>query len=80
MGRSEPNLPIVSLNKMNCKNLIVSIQQAGAIDGTNGIEKDKRSERNTNAVDEETTHFSDAFDTLVFFKYKDRMASSGWYG
>jgi len=71
--------PVIRINKFHCKNLITSIQQAGTVEGRNGIEKDKRPERHQNAVDEETTHFSDAFDTLIFFKYKDGLAQPGFF-
>lgn len=71
-------LPRIRFNKNNCKQLIVSIQQAGAIEGRQGIEKDKRPEKKKNAIHEDTTHLSDAMDTLLFFKFKSRMGSSGW--
>ncbi len=72
------NLPHVSYNKNNCKNLIISMQQAGAKEGPKGTEKDKRPEHRANAVDEETTHFSDAGDTLIYFKLRDRVTGTGW--
>lgn len=72
------NLPKVIFNKNNCSNLIVSIQQAGALDGKDGIQKDKRPERKQNQRHEELTHFTDAFDTLVFFKFKHRTNRIGY--
>ncbi len=65
--------PKIRMNRDRCKYLIVSILNAGAKEGRTGIEKDKRPERKEDAVDEETTHFSDAFDTLIHSKFKDRM-------
>lgn len=79
LKESEPSLPLIRMNAENCKTLIISIQQAGTKEGKNGVEKDKSPERNANAVDEETTHFSDAFDTLVYFKFKDGLTASGYY-
>lgn len=75
-GRS--SLPYVRLNKNNCSNLIVSMQQAGAIEGKNGIEKDKRPEKRKDAIHEELTHFTDALDTLVFFRFKSRLQTTGY--
>lgn len=72
-------LPRVRYNKNNCKQLVVSIQQAGAIEGRNGIEKDKRPEKRKNAIHEDTTHLSDANDTLIYFKFKGRLGSAGWF-
>ncbi len=69
----DARLPKFRYNKTNCKYLIISIQQAGIREGKNGFEKDKRPEHYKNAIDEETTHFSDAHDTLAYFKYKNRI-------
>ena len=66
-------LPKFTLNKTNCKYLIISMQQAGVLQGRNGFEKDKRPEHQKNATHEETTHFSDAADTLYYFKYAHRL-------
>lgn len=74
----EPALPVVRINKEKCLYLTTSIEMAGAMEGRRGIEKDKRPERQENAVDEETTHFSDAFDTLVYFKFKDGLSPIGY--
>lgn len=73
------SLPKIRINKNTCKYLIVSILQAGAKEGRKGIEKDKAPEKKKEAIDEETTHLSDAFDTLVYFKFKDNLEASGWY-
>ena len=70
-------LPKVTFNKKKCSNLIVSIQQAGALDGKEGIQKDKRPERHKNPKHEELTHFTDAMDTLVYFKFKSRVNRVG---
>lgn len=71
---ADTRLPKQSFNKTNCKYLIISIQQAGVREGKNGFEKDKRPEHMLNAIDEETTHFSDALDTLAYFKYANRVS------
>jgi hypothetical protein len=73
---TDTRLPRYMLNKSNCKYMIVSMQQAGVIQSRNGFEKDKRPEKQKNAVDEETTHFSDAGDTLYYFKYSPRLSNS----
>lgn len=71
--------PRLRYNKNNCSNLIVSTQQAGAYEGKEGIKKDKRPEQHKNAIHEELTHFTDAKDTLVYFKFKGRLSSSTGY-
>lgn len=60
----------VRMNAENCTELIISIQQAGVLQGKNGFEKDKRSERNSSFAQEEATHFTDAFDTLYIGRFK----------
>lgn len=72
----DSRLPKCIMNKHNCKYLILSINNAGVMQGKNGFEKDKRPEKQKGAIDEETTHFSDAFDTLIFFKYSQRIKHS----
>ncbi len=79
LKEEESNLPRIRLNAERCKYLVISIEHAGARDGKNGIEKDKRPERDGKSVDEETTHFSDAFDTLIYFKFKDGIQEQGFY-
>lgn len=71
-------LPSFRYNKNNCSFLIISTQQAAAIDGKNGIEKDKRPERRQGQRQEEATHYSDAMDTLAYFKFKHRLGSVGF--
>lgn len=79
LKESDSKMPRIRINSTNCKYLIVSMQQAGVLEGKNGFEKDKRPERRIGAVDEETTHFSDAFDTLIYFKFKDLSGSNGFF-
>jgi hypothetical protein len=69
-------LPVVKFNKDNCVNLIVSVQQAGALEGKDGVQKDKRPERRENVKHEELTHFTDAMDTLLYFKFNKRLSKS----
>lgn len=73
------SLPKIRINRERCKYLILSILQAGAKEGRKGIEKDKNPEKRIGAVDEETTHFSDAFDTLVYFKFKNAIQTTGYF-
>lgn len=69
----DTRLPKPTFNKTNCKYLIISMEQAGVITGRTGFEKDKKNEKNKALPQEETTHFSDAADTLYFGKYAERL-------
>ncbi len=67
-------LPKPLFNKSNCKYLLISMEQADVITGKTGFEKDKRGEKNKALPQEETTHFSDAADTLYFGKFAERLS------
>ena len=62
-------LPRFRYNELHAKYLIISKQNAEVLQGRNGFEKSKVAERDPNAKQEETTHFSDADDTLCYGKY-----------
>lgn len=72
------NLPALRYNKNNCEKLIISIEQAGAVEGSEGTEKDKRPERKEKQDQTEATHHSDAHDTLIYFKFRSRLNTSGY--
>lgn len=80
--REDPhnNLPTCRLNQERCKYLIVSIEKAEAIDGRDGVkkQKDKSSEKSSKIPAEEATHGSDAFDTLVYFRITKGVQRSGY--
>lgn len=54
------------INRENCDKLIVSMYQAQAELRKDGFGKDKKTEKDINFPAEESTHYSDALDTLVF--------------
>jgi hypothetical protein len=55
----------VRFNRTNCAQLLISMQRAGVIKIGNKHQKDKRDEKNTLIPPEDTTHGSDAIDTLI---------------
>lgn len=66
-------LPLVQINKHNCRDLTISLENAPAKEGNNGIQKDKLSERSKVLPQQEATHLSDAFDLYLYWKYKDKV-------
>lgn len=68
MSGEANDVPIM-INTHNCKNLITSIQMAGAIESRSMTFKDKRNERNNSFKQEHATHFTDAFDTAYVGSY-----------
>lgn len=63
----------VRYNRNNCAQLIVAIQCAGALEGKDGIQKDKRPEKRSDVPQEEATHLTDAMDTLYIGKYRSKL-------
>lgn len=72
-----PNLPKFSLNKNNCQYVIASIEGADAREGRNGIEKIKTPETKDALDQRYTTHFSDAFDMLGYYKFGHLIKDTG---
>lgn len=56
----------VRINRDNCKYLLLSMYQAQAIESDKGFKKNKQTERDPKFPAEESTHFSDAVDTLFY--------------
>lgn len=57
---------IIRYNRDNCKYLGLSLFQAQAKEKGKGFGKDKSTEHDPNFPAEESTHYTDAFDTLVW--------------
>ncbi|WP_020599184.1 hypothetical protein [Spirosoma panaciterrae] len=56
----------VGFNRHNCQYVRISMQQTQIEQGSQGFRKNKADERNSNLDQRETTHFSDAADTLLW--------------
>lgn len=68
-------LPVVEINENNCGNLIVSLENAPALEGRqpNTVVKDKRSEQSKTTPQEHATHFSDTFDIPLYWRYHKQV-------
>lgn len=64
---------LLRFNRGNCKYLLISMQQAQLKQGRNNFEKNKKDERNLSLNQAETTHFSDAVDTLFYFRCHKKL-------
>lgn len=56
----------ICINEVRCADMCKSIQQAGAITSSGQTKKDKSKEKDLAFPAEETTDYSDAFDTLLW--------------
>jgi hypothetical protein len=63
----------IRINKGNCAQLLISLQRAGMYMSGKLHQKDKRDEGNKLMPPEDTTHHSDAFDTLYLGRFKQRV-------
>jgi hypothetical protein len=68
-------LPMIEINESNCGDMIVSLENAPAMEGNrpNTIIKDKRSEKSKTLPQEHATHFSDTFDIPLYWKYHKQV-------
>ncbi|MDJ1472843.1 hypothetical protein [Xanthocytophaga flava] len=73
LKENDPHLPKLRFNKNNCKYLLISMDNAPARDGKNGIEKVKTSEKSTTIPQETATHFSDSGDLIICHLYGDLL-------
>jgi len=73
MKEDDPRFKRVRINRTNCAQLLISLQRAGVIKIGKLHQKDKRDEKNTLIPPEDTTHHSDAFDTLYIGKFKHKV-------
>jgi hypothetical protein len=69
----DPRFKRIRINKTNCAQLLICLQRAGVIHVGKLYEKDKRDEKNKLIPQEETTHHTDAFDTLYIGKFKHKV-------
>lgn len=71
LAGGEKHFPQVGFNLLNCNNLVVSMEQAPAIDdGKNKVKKDKSSEKRLKTDREKATDASDAADQIMYGLYK----------
>jgi hypothetical protein len=68
------HMPTVGFNLVNCKDTLVSMEQAPAIDdGGKAIRKNKKSEKKLKEKREEATDASDAADLILWGNYKHHL-------
>lgn len=65
-----PGFPVVKFNLIKAKELVISVEQAGAKEHKGEVYKDKSTELSTIIPQEEATHLSDAMDNILFHRFK----------
>lgn len=69
--------PQLQINEDNCKETIVSMQDAPM--HPNEFKKDKSSEKSKNIPQWKATHLSDTADNLLYWKFKDQLEGNDVY-
>jgi hypothetical protein len=80
LGEEDERLPAIRINEANCEHLIGSLENAPLKRGMRGFEKDKSSERDPNTQPEEATHYSDAFDMLIWGMLNGKVQAPIFFG
>lgn len=65
--KNDDCIPGITFNEENCENLLISIEDADSKEDNGRFQKDKSSEKHSSGIPQEkATHFSDAFDILIW--------------
>ncbi len=65
-----PQLPTVLFNRTNCPDLLASMKNTKAYQGSKGVQKDKKTEKHWKLTSQvHKPHLSDALDTYIVGKY-----------
>lgn len=74
LKEEDKRFPQFRMNQNNCENVFTSMRDALIRTGKTGFEKDKSSERRDSGIlPQHATHFSDALDLIVWFKYGRKL-------
>lgn len=73
LSGQDRSLPNFKYSITRAEKVIGSMNNSKVKQGTKGFEKDKSDERNPSVKQEDAPHFSDALDTIAFFKYIGRL-------
>lgn len=77
MNDYNQDYPNVRFNSNNCRELLISMQNAPAIQGNkSAIRKDKKSEKKKGFDQAHATHFSDAADVIIVGMFQNKLGDS----
>jgi hypothetical protein len=77
MNEDNSDYPNVRFNSNNCRELLISMQNAPAVQGNRAsIRKDKSSEKRKGFDQAHATHFSDAADVIVVGMFQNKLGDS----
>jgi hypothetical protein len=73
MLKERVNLPKIRINESNNADLIIALERSEAVESLNGVDKNKKDERNKEFPQQHATHLTDAFDIPIVTMYNDRF-------
>jgi hypothetical protein len=73
LGEQDNELWKIRFNTYNCKELLFSMEQSPAYDHRGKVRKNKDSEKKMKENREEATDAGDAFDQIIYHRYKDKL-------
>ena len=73
LKEDDSRVKMVRFNRNNCDKLLIAMQCAGVLQGSKGIQKDKRPEKRSDVPQEEATHLTDALDTIYIGRFKHQL-------
>lgn len=76
LKEADESLPVIRINQANNQDLIISMENAGVIDGERGLHKDKSSEKSKVIKQQLATHLSDTFDFPIYGMYFQQVLKS----
>lgn len=76
LAEDQYGLPRLRINKVNCKNTIISMENAPAKNPKGEILKDKKSERSKTILAEHATDHSDAVDNIIWGECSGKLRAT----
>lgn len=71
LKENDRRLPKIRINESNNPDLIIALEHTEAIESTNGVDKNKKAERNKSFPQQHAPHLTDAFDIPIVTIYND---------
>lgn len=76
LKETERKLPVIRINESNNEDLIIALERTEAIEGGDGVRKNKKDEKNKKFPQEHAPHLTDAFDAPLAARFNDIFKGS----
>jgi hypothetical protein len=79
LKENDPRLPKIRINEANNPDLIIALERTEALESLNGVDKNKKDERNKDFPQQHATHLTDAFDIPIVSMYNDKFKGTNLF-